>query len=226
MMKRISKLGLIAATASMLAAGAAFASPLEMTVNGTTVTLSSTGGYSNPNLDGWDIYFFTGTSNSPSLTPFGIDLSGLTAACLSESCAPLTISISDDGFAGPVGPDGFATALSDTQSGKGSVTQTAYFGQSNGYFDTTETIGSITLNGTGADTMDGGGPASTPYSITLTDVFTASCRGTGCVSFSIDGDVTAASTPEPGTLALFGAGLLGCAIFVGRRRRRSSQARV
>lgn len=226
MTKRISKLGLIAATVSMLAAGAVFASPLEMTVDGTQVTLSSTGGYSNADLDGWDIYFFTGTSNSPSLTPFGIDLSGLTAACISGSCAPLTVSISDDGFAGPIGANGFSTTLSDTQEGKGSVTQTAYFGQSNSYFDTSGTIGSITLTGSSADTVDGGGPASTPYSITLTDVFTASCTGNGCVSFSIDGDVAAASTPEPGTLALFGAGLLGCAIFVGRRRRRSSQARV
>lgn len=33
------------------------------------------------------------------------------------------------------------------------------------------------------------------------------------------------TVPEPGTLALFGAGLLGCAIFVGRRRR-ASQTRV
>jgi hypothetical protein len=27
------------------------------------------------------------------------------------------------------------------------------------------------------------------------------------------------STPEPGALVLFGAGLLGCAVFIGRRRR-------
>jgi hypothetical protein len=38
-------------------------------------------------------------------------------------------------------------------------------------------------------------------------------------------DATTVTVPEPATLALFGAGLLGCAIFVGRRRR-SSQTRA
>jgi hypothetical protein len=32
--------------------------------------------------------------------------------------------------------------------------------------------------------------------------------------------VTGGSIPEPGTIALFGAGLLGCALYLGRRRRR------
>jgi hypothetical protein len=31
-------------------------------------------------------------------------------------------------------------------------------------------------------------------------------------------DVTVGEVPEPTTFALFGAGLLGCALFVGRRR--------
>lgn len=224
MMKRISQLGLAAAAVSLMAAGTAFASPLEMSIDGTTVTLSSSGGYSNPDLDGWDISYFVGTSNSPSTTPFALDLSGLTAACISRSCSPLTVSISDDGFAGPIGANGFLTSLSETQHGAGSVTQTAYFDQANTYFGTSGTIGSVALTGTGGSSTRGGGPASSWYSLTLTDVFTASCTSSGCVSFSIDGDV--ASVPEPGALALFGAGLLGCALYVGRRRRRESQARV
>src|SRR5436853_111786 len=60
--------------------------------------------YSNTNFDGWDISFAGGTSNSPSVSPFGIDIGSLTARCLSgggcTTDAPY-ISYPHDGFNDP-----------------------------------------------------------------------------------------------------------------------------
>lgn len=223
----------IVAALGLLAAGSALATPIEMTLssgsdsaNPTSTTLmisysnNTSSGKLSYTFDGWSINV-SAFSNSPGITPWGLELQSLTAACgisaAKGGCAPLTISISDIGFTGPVGE--LVTGLSDTQNGMGSVSQSAYIGSGDSYFQQSSLIGSVTLNGTGGSSAMGGAGASGDYSLTLVDTFTATCTAKGCTSFSTDGDITA--TPEPGTLALFGAGLLGCAIFVGRRRRAS-----
>jgi hypothetical protein len=61
--------------------------------------------------------------------------------------------------------------------------------------------------------------ATGPYSLTEVYTIAAGHSGTSNDTFDIS------TVPEPGTLALFGAGLLGCALLVGRRRR-ASQPRV
>ena len=234
MMRRYIQLGL-AATALAALASTALAAPIEMTVSsgGTTVTgltfyqTASTAGYANANFMGWDIYtVLTGNSNSPSLTPFGLSLSGTVAACTNATgCDPLTVSLSDVGFTAPT--SSFATALTDIQTGTGSVTQQAYYDLTNTYFGTGGTIaGSAnplslsatgSMTGTGVGTMSGG-----PYSLTLIQTFNTSCTMAGCTSFTVGGNITDATVPEPGTLALFGASLLGLGLFMRRRAVRQS----
>lgn len=227
MNRHVTKLGLVAAIGAMgaMMAGTALATPLEMNLSSGSSTATgisvyptaNAAGYYNADFNGWDVeYIMTGNSNSPSLTPFGIDLGGVVAACQNASgCDPLTVSVSDTGFTTPT--NGLETTLSDTQTGMGSVMQQAYYDTSNSYFGTGGSIGSVTLNGSGTMSAMGGGPLSGMYSLTLVDTFSTSCTSTGCASFSIDGNIT--SVPEPGTLALFGAGLLGCGLFLVRRRR-------
>ena len=224
MNRHISKLGLITAIGA-LAAGTAFAGPLEMSISsgsqstGAFNVVSGTS-YANSDFNGWNISYFTPVSNSPSTQPFGLDLGGLVAACGNASgCSSLTVFISDTGFTTPVGMGDFTTGLANNQMGlgTGTVMQTAYYDAGNAYMGETGTIGSITLNGFGSQTVSGGGPASGMYSLTLVDTFSASCNTAGCAAFSIDGNIS--DVPEPGTLALFGAGLLGCGLFLVRRRR-------
>lgn len=227
MKSHLSKLGLVAALGA-LAVGTAFATPIEMTIttNGTTETYTSATGTVNSGsfiLDGWDIHFTTGTSYSPSMNPFALDLSNLSVECVSGSCKSLTIALTDTDYAGPIGPGGLMATLTGSITGKGQVNQWAYQDPTNTAFgeSSADLIGielsSSKGHGIGMETM--GGPGSSgAFSLTIVDVL-AGCSGNGCASYSLDNEIVA--SPEPGTLALFGAGLLGCAIFVGRRRRAS-----
>src|SRR5882724_3446905 len=66
--------------------------------------LIGTVAYANSNFNGWEINFTAGTSHSPNLSPFGLDLTSLTANCRGGPCTtdPLIIAFSDINFAVPV----------------------------------------------------------------------------------------------------------------------------
>jgi PEP-CTERM motif len=246
-MKYLGKAGLAVAI-GMAAFSTALATPIELTVTsgsgaGSSILLPNTGGsstiiYDNSDFNGWDISLAFGQSRSPALALGALDLTTAAANCLAASCDPLTIAISDIGFTTPVGPSGLNTSLSNNQLGASSmVTQWAYADTSNTYFGSTDLnaatdfggaydsstatlIGTLTVDGLGSGFRVGGGSLTGPYSLTLVDQFCSNPAGSngtcsGGLSFSTDGAIT---VPEPGTLALFGAGLLGCAFIVGRRR--------
>lgn len=244
-MKHVVGLG-VAAAIGVAAAGAALATPIELTAvsgtGGTTVFLPNTGGggivsYSNADFNGWNIELAYGISNSPSL---GLTLMTATTNCLIAACSPLTIGVSDIGFTMPVGPNGLGTSLANVITGTGApsmVTQWAYMDTGNAYFGSTDAnaagdfggyydpstaslIGMLTVDGLNKASAMGGTGTSGPYSLTLVDQFCSYPPGTdgscnGGLSLSATGGITA---PEPGSLALFGAGLLGLALFAGRRR--------
>ena len=249
MMRRFFQLGLAATAVAAMATGTAFATPVLMSVSTTdssntvhSLVITGTGAnpstvaYSNSNFYGWNLESFlyninqtqitvpqtVGTSYSPSVTPFALDLQTLSAACMMSSCNPLTISISDVGFTSPLIANGLLSNVGGTLTGNGSVTQTAYFDPFNQYFGQTVAIPAVTVSGPGAvsGSAVGGDPwpmgDSTAYSLTLTDTLTASCSQSNCATYSLDNNI--ASAPEPGTLALFGAGLLGLGLLLSRRR--------
>ncbi|MGH8229055.1 MAG: PEP-CTERM sorting domain-containing protein [Steroidobacteraceae bacterium] len=211
------------------AAGTALATPIELTVAsgtspGMSILLPGTGSlvsYSNASFEGWNISFAIGTSKSPSAALGGLDLSTETAACFAASCDPLTIAISDVGFMTPLGPNGLATGLADLDGGATSgIKQWAYMDTSNSYFARATLIGALAVDGSQEASAIGGSAASGPYSLTLVDQFCSDPPGSdgtcaGGLSFQSVGNITA---PEPGGLALFGAGLLGFALFASRRR--------
>jgi hypothetical protein len=250
MTRRISKIGVFVAI-GVLAAGTAFANPIEMeiTSGGTSyASLSQNGDFVWNNMgniiqpaatvtgsgslaiNGWTITTAKGTSESPSLSGsngnFALDLDGLAASCGSATCGALDIWISDTGFTTPVGPNGLATTIGGSLNGSGTLTQWAYMDAYTGlptstdYFNTNTLIGMVSssqsdLSGPNSYAMGGvaAGGSMGAYSLTLADQFTGSDGAT----FSVDDQIVA--TPEPGAFAIFAAGLLGCALFVSRRRR-------
>lgn len=236
MTRRISRLGLAAAMSALLA-GTAFAGPLEMSLTSgsqSTGNMSVTDGssYTNSDFNGWDISYFTPMSNAPSTDPWGLNLSGFVASCVSVSgCSSLTVSLSGTGFTTPVGVDGFGTGLTNNNTmgpsaATGTIMQSAYYDSSDSYFGTGGAIGTLNLNGFGSTFTYGGGPTSGTYSLTLVDTFSASCTSSNCAIFGIDSSIGGApastDVPEPGTLGLFAAGLLGCGLLIARRRSRQS----
>lgn len=80
-------------------------------------------------------------------------------------------------------------------------------------------IGSLTLSGPSTGiTVNGGPDPIRSYSLTVSDSF--SFAGALDPSFQVKSTLT--KVPEPGTLALFGAGLLGVLVLARRRRTRQS----
>jgi hypothetical protein len=236
MFKHFSRLGLIGIVAGAMTAGTAFAGPIQMFLTSGGKTTSVMIGSGTPSsssftatLNGWTISGMTGTSYSPSLNSFvGLDLGGYTATCVGVggcSSDPLMVAISATGFTTPISLNEFQLEFSGNVHG-GSVTSSAYWDTANTYFcnsaDTasldcgsSDLIGSLTLNSGSKSLSVAGGPDTIrSYSVTIVDTFSA---GLGSdPSYSVDTTVT---VPEPGVLALFGAGLLGCALVISRRRR-------
>jgi hypothetical protein len=170
-------------------------------------------------LNGWDISDTTGTTNSPDTTPFGLDIGDLAASCLvvggCNGSNVLSITYSDINFTSP-GP--FTSTYTNTQSGAGTTTESAFYGNSNLLNDETTQIGTTitytSSSGMSPVTVSGGAGATSPYSLTLIDTFS----GGKSTSFSVDGNIV--SAPEgwslSSALGMFGFGVV--ALVVARRR--------
>lgn len=176
--------------------------------NGTAGTIAVSG-----DIGGWEILAQSGSSLSPSVTPFGLDVASLTASCIGTACSAneLDIYYSDRNFTQAVSTFNTAYSLTSAITGTGSTSEGAWYSAGNGIFATTSLIGMVgPFTSTGSGTMSGGGPAGpAAYSLTLEEVFTAS--GTGA-DFSVDGNITG-NVPEPASLLLLG----GCLLVVGRK---------
>ena len=197
-------------------------SSIVITDNGAGDSNSAAGtiAYSNSNFNGWNISVASGTTRSPSLSPFGLDLASLTATCASGGCTttPLQVWYSDIGFTVPVAAGGFTTTFSSTQTGNGASTESAWFSNLNTVFSQQNLIGTIgPFSASNVGSANGGLVAATPsYSLTLEQVFT-DANGTA-VSFSVDGNIVNA-VPEPAAIFLFGTVLALCAAGFRKRLR-------
>jgi len=200
---------------------------MELVSGGSTVLITDNGAgdldstvgtitYSNTNLNGWVISVTSGTSNSPGVDPFGIDLTSLTATCASgKPCSTdsLQVWFGDTSFNVPA--TGFQSDYSATITGSSaSTSQKAWVDNTNTILGTGSLIGTIgPFTSTGSGTVFGGGAGIPPYSLTLEQIFSA---GGHSASFSADGNITA--VPEPGAVVLLGTALVLCASGLRRKR--------
>jgi hypothetical protein len=211
----MTRLGLVALLSVVLGPSAfAQTAVLELESEGSTVTINGSGTifYADPDFNNWNISRVYGTSTSPSVSPFALDLSSLTATNTSGTPSTLEILFSGTGFDVS---SSFTTSFNVSLSGGASATESAYLSNSNRSLATTTLIGQVgpfTTTDSGSATS---GAAGVPnYSLTLEQVLT---DNGGAVSFSTDGNIAPAPASELSTMMLFGTGLLAIGAVLRRK---------
>jgi hypothetical protein len=214
-MNELMKRFLFVALVSIVLAGTASATTTEMKLvsgassivisDNSSMDLNSAIGtilYTNPNFNGWSVSVSSGVSHSPGVFPVGLDLTSVVSASVTPRPTSIQVFFSDTGF---TALNGLVTTYSVNMGG-GSTQESAWLDSGNNIFSEATLIGSIgpftsTNNGTQNLHALGG----TSYSLTLEQDFTSNPGDDSF--FSADGKI--APTPEPSTIVLFGAGILG-----------------
>jgi hypothetical protein len=229
-MKRFLVAGLLSCGLAHLAFGA-IGYELELTdgtntalinSSGTLVLTGSASGTASANL-ALGVFSFNGSvgnyavnvstgEGSPLLPTGSLDLNSVDTS--GASSGPLKIWWSENGITTTFG--GWLMQWGGTLSsgGGGNVSDTAYESNTNGFFATTNTIGSIGPQGPGVigGTVSGAVPGVTaPYS--LSELITL--NGVGSTNYS--GDASLTPVPEPASVVLFGGVVLAIATSVRRK---------
>ncbi|HXN48426.1 MAG TPA: hypothetical protein VN893_17385 [Bryobacteraceae bacterium] len=206
------------------------ADEIEIQSAGAASVITVGGVYTNANYNGWDITVVAGSNFSPSLSPYGLDLSVL-ANCTSGNCLTNSLDVfyTAQNFTQAVPALDFQTTYSSTQTGAGTTRAITWADSTNTLFgggipplgaDHLGTVGSFSAPG-GFGTVSGGpGEGPSAYSLTMEQIFNAS---SSVSSFSANGNLTALPVPVPPSLALLASGLLATLILPRRSRMRGTK---
>ena len=227
MTKHISRLGLIAAIGAM-AIGTAFAEPLSststltsgpLTFSNFSATITGFGNYSPTSMSSISV-----TSLMPDAAGPGIEFTGDFDAFGSGSYGDVALNYEAVASSGTMINDiflGLGGAVLSGSNANVTIVECAYANAAH----------TVLLGGNCLSVYDPppsltgelslGGNYSTVY-VTKDISYNAGNCSTDCTASLSIIDQRFSTVPEPGTLALFGAGLLGCALFVARRRARQS----
>jgi hypothetical protein len=212
--------GLAAGPAALATGMSCTSSPeicLAVGTTGNVVAASNTGIATMSGTYGAFNYSITGTGYGFIFPPQILDSQTIDAEA--SGAGSLTVYVTATGLTSPM-TAGLLSALTSNLLTPGwTVSGQTYFDQSDVAFGMGTELFSGTLSGLGTDTGVTPIAATGPYS--LTEIYTITANTGGNTNDTLD----ISTVPEPGTLALFGAGLLGCALLLSRRRR-TSQPRV
>lgn len=225
----------LGATLALAVGGMAFASTPELELTSGTATTGilgpAAGAVSYTNiatcnstvqtgcLGGWQVTLSLAASNSPALTPYGLDLHNLTAECFTGTCANLVVEASDVGYTTP-SPTILRETFTGSLTGAAQASQNAWFSQTDSYFATGTSLGATPTETQATSpfayannthlTLTG------PFSLTMEETFAGCSSSNDCASYSTEGMIRT-DVPEPASVALFGSLLL---LFASRLRRR------
>jgi len=171
-------------------------------------------------VGGWDVVLTTGQSNGPGSAVLQL---GGSATNTAGGASPLTIELTDTGFTQAVTSFTLHDAATWTECADNDCSETysAYYDTASAGsidFGLANQLGSSIVFASGGSHVDETVAASptTPYSLTQVLVIDSGIAGEETElgnSESLTGHVV----PEPGSLALFGSGLLGLVLW-GRRK--------
>jgi hypothetical protein len=212
-----------------MAVSVANADEIEIQSLGATSVVTVGGLYTNADYNGWDITVVAGANSSPSLSPYGLDLSVL-ANCTSGNCLtdPLEVFYTAQNFTATVPALGFQTTYSATQTGTGTTRAITWADSTNTLFgggipalgaDHLGSVGPFSAPGGFGTATGGPGEGPSAYSLTIEETFSASA---GVASYSANGNITAAPVPVPPSLALLASGFLAVILLARRTAKRRS----
>jgi PEP-CTERM motif len=195
---------------------------LVLTGSASGIGIVSPGNYSyNGSVGAYTVNVTTGIG-SPVFPLGALDLNSIEVS--GSPTGPLTIEWSENGVTAPLTTWDMAFGGTLSLGTLKSLTNTDYESNTNNFFATDNTIGTITPTWTKTSfsgTATGSAPASGTYS--LTEVITL--NSSGLTAFSGDASLTPDPVPEPASMVLLGS-VISVTVIALRRRKLMKKALV
>ncbi|HEX4227969.1 MAG TPA: PEP-CTERM sorting domain-containing protein [Bryobacteraceae bacterium] len=220
---------IIALTGALLSSSIMQAAPsLSVSVGETgftTLSATSSSGFvdiaNGTTFGDFTIESLTGSGSPLFAVPY-LDLSTFNVTTSLTSSATLTIMLTETGLTLPSSPLAVSSAFTGILDGVTSETISSYYDASNTAYGTASSLGITTFTAAGSNSTDEFGTITAPGLFSETEIITATFGPTSGTTESLNSSALITSpAPEPVSMGVVGAGLLGVGLIGFRRRKKS-----